>query len=400
MNYNFDKEINRKGTDSVKWDLKNCKAAMWVADMDFEVAPCIQDAVQERTDLHVFGYNQLPKNYYRSIQNWWLQRHKIGYDTKMMQFVNGVIPALSAILGVCSAPGDHIVMLSPIYHTFYEIIEANGRLTSSSQMRLHNEQYEIDWQDLEERIANPRTSIFLLSNPHNPAGILWDKETLEKIGALCAKYNVLVVSDEIHCDIVSPGKQYVPFAKVNRTCKENSIILVSATKAFNIAGLQSACCIIPNAAIRKKVFNEIQARCLHMVNNFGAFATIAAYEYGEDWLDEMNAYVDENKKVAKEFLLEYFPQLTVLEGDATYLMWVDFSKFSKDASIIADQLLKEMGLFVEKGSTYGPGGQSFIRLNVACPRNQMLEGLMLLREGLETRKMQRLLADKGPDILF
>lgn len=394
MKFDFDYEIDRRKTDSLKWDQAMVKAPMWVADMDFEVAPCIQEVVHSRAEHNVYGYTLLPNRFYTSIQKWWLKRHGIGFEKNSMQYVSGVLPAINVLIQRFTIPGENILVMSPVYHMFYHLIERNGRNVQLNPLLYINGSYVIDYKDLEEKLSNAKTTMMILCNPHNPTGNIWDKADLERIGNLCEKYGVLVVSDEIHADIVQPGYSYMPYAKVNDTCFNNSITLVSATKAFNIPGLSSACAIIPNPALCAKAKSAFAQAMITNTDYFSAHASIAAFEKGEEWLDAMNAYVAENKKVAAEFIRESISELEPISSNATYLLWIDFSNVTDDVDGVCEVLKNKEGIYLSKGSEFGPGGEHFVRMNVALPRQQLLENLLSLRGGLHTRTMRRFLEGK------
>ncbi len=391
MKYDFDKVIDRTHTDSLKWDIVDTKYPMWVADMDFETPPFIQEAIEKRVEQGVYGYSLIPNDFYKSIQTWWLERHGIGFDKKMMTYATGVIPALSTLIQRFTAPGDHVVIQAPVYHMFYSLIEQNGRIASVNELKYEQNSYFVDFEDLEMRLADSRTTLLLLCNPHNPTGNIWDRNTLEKIGRLCDKYHVLVISDEIHGDIVQPGFTYIPYTKVNETCFFNSITLVSASKAFNIAGLQSACVIIPNEEICQKARTALQVNHLTSPNAFACRASIAAFTEGEDWLDQMNAYIAENKRITEQFFIESIPSLKVVPGLATYLVWIDCSEMTLDTEKLCLILLKKEGIYLEKGKDFGKNSRAFLRMNVAMPRTKLLEALIALRSGLHTRSMRKYL---------
>ncbi len=391
MKFNFDEVINRKDTNSLKWDLQRVSYPMWVADMDFEVAPCIQDAMERIVNKKIYGYSLMDQDFYKSIQRWWLTRHGIGLDTSMMQFVSGVMPALKIIIERFSAPGEKVIIQTPVYHLFTQTIEECGRQVSINQLMYQDNEYFMDFIDLEKRMADPLTTIMVLCNPQNPTGTLWDKDSLARIGKLADKYGVLVVSDEIHADLVEPGFAYIPYARVNEVCRNNSITLVSASKAFNIAGLQSGCTITPNSSINNQLKTALRKTYITDPNIFAAQASIAAFEDGQAWLDACNAYVAENKKVVEEFLKESIPELTVTKGNATTLLWIDCRNFTENTDDMCDVLIRKEGLFVSKGSQFGPGGQGFIRMNIACPRQLLLEALLALRSGIHSRSMRKTL---------
>ncbi len=390
MKYNFDQEIERKNTNSLKWDFdEHVKIPMWVADMDFEVAPAIRQAVQKKAKLEAYGYSLIPNAFYSSIQNWWLEKHGIGFDREMMSFCKGIVPGLSAAIRRFSAPGEKILIQSPVYHIFYTIIEENGRKVEVNRLQHTTQGYVMNFDDLEQKFADPAVRIFILCNPHNPTGDVWDRATLKKIGELAEKYGVLVISDEIHCDIIQPGFSYVPYMKASPECMNNSITFVSATKAFNIAGLETSCAIVANTSIREPFFRQLALEALTSPNFFSCEASVAAFNESEEWLEEMNQYVFENKVTACEFIHESIPDLVVEPNPATYMLWIDCSNITDDTDDLCDLLLHKYGLFVSKGSQFGENGKAFIRMNVACPSQQMLEGLLSLRDGVRVYKIRK-----------
>lgn len=391
MKYNFDQVINRKDTNSLKWDLRQVDLPMWVADMDFEVAPCIQESIEQIVNNKVYGYSMIDLDFYKSIQRWWLTRHGIGFDTGMMQFVSGLMPAIKVLIDRFSAPGEKVVIQTPVYHLFAQTVQEAGRIVSCNQLMYQDNEYFVDFIDLEKRLSDPLTTILLLCNPQNPTGTIWDKDTLARIGKLCEKYGVLVISDEIHCDLMEPGFSYIPFSRVNDTCRNVSVTLVSASKAFNIAGLQTGCVITPNPSLNSKVKTALQKTYISDPNIFACQASIAAFKDGQAWLDECNAYIAENRNVVIEFFKESLPELIVTKGNASYLLWIDCRNVTKDTGDMCDLLLKKEGLFLSKGKQFGPGGEAFIRMNIACPRQMLLESLLALRTGLHSRSMRKYL---------
>ncbi|MDO4557054.1 MAG: aminotransferase class I/II-fold pyridoxal phosphate-dependent enzyme, partial [Lachnospiraceae bacterium] len=246
MKYDFGKMTQRQGTGSLKWDVAKEELPMWVADMDFETCPEVIDALSERVSHGIFGYNVVTDEYYQSIEDWWSRRHNFVMDKEWMMFCTGVVPAISSIVRKMTTVGENILIQSPVYNIFYNSILNNGRHVLSSDLVYDGNEYHIDFEDLEKKLAMPQTTMMILCNPHNPIGKIWSRETLDRIGQLCAKYNVLVVSDEIHCDIVAPDKEYIPFASVSEVNLMNSITCIAPTKAFNLAGLQTSCIIVPN----------------------------------------------------------------------------------------------------------------------------------------------------------
>ncbi|MCI5822798.1 MAG: pyridoxal phosphate-dependent aminotransferase [Lachnospiraceae bacterium] len=382
MKYDFDKVVNRRDTYSLKWDVKENELPMWVADMDFETAPEIINAIEKRAAHGVFGYTDVPKEWYQAICNWWEMRHHFQMQQDWLMFCTGVIPAISSIVRKLTTPNENVVIQTPVYNIFFNSIVNNGCRVLESPLVYENGLYRIDWEDLEEKLANPQTTLMILCNPQNPAGIIWDQETLEKIGDLCAKHHVTVIADEIHCDLTDPGKEYIPFASVSGNCRENSITCIAPTKTFNIAGLQTAAIMVPNPQLRYKVNRAINTDEVAEPNVFAVTAAIAAYQEGAEWLDELRAYIYENKQTVKQYIQEHIPEITVVDSEATYLLWLDCSKITQDTDIFLKKLRKETGLFLSLGSIYGGNGKCFARMNLACPRATVLDGLHRLEKGV------------------
>lgn len=382
MKYDFDKVVNRRDTYSLKWDVKENELPMWVADMDFETAPEIINAIEKRAAHGVFGYTDVPKEWYQAICNWWEMRHHFQMQQDWLMFCTGVIPAISSIVRKLTTPNENVVIQTPVYNIFFNSIVNNGCRVLESPLVYENGLYRIDWEDLEEKLANPQTTLMILCNPQNPAGIIWDQETLEKIGDLCAKHHVTVIADEIHCDLTDPGKEYIPFASVSGNCRENSITCIAPTKTFNIAGLQTAAIMVPNPQLRYKVNRAVNTDEVAEPNVFAVTAAIAAYQEGAEWLDELRAYIYENKQTVKQYIQEHIPEITVVDSEATYLLWLDCSKITQDTDIFLKKLRKETGLFLSLGSIYGGNGKCFARMNLACPRATVLDGLHRLEKGV------------------
>ena len=388
MKYDFDTLVSREGTNSSKWRMKNDVLPMWVADMDFKAAPEILSVLQKRLDNGVFGYSFIPKEWNEAIKSWWQRRHNVSLENEWMCFCTGVIPAISTAIRRFSSPGDQILVQAPVYHVFFNCIKNNGREILSNDLVYKNGSYEIDFDDLEAKLAQPLTTMMLLCNPHNPIGKIWDKETLKKIGKLCYKHDVLVISDEIHCDITDPGLNYVPFISVSEECKNNSITCISPTKAFNIAGLQSSAVVTPNEKIRARLNAAINYDEVGEANAFAIIATIAAFNEGEAWLDELREYLFENKKVVANFIKEQGLPVKLLPSSATYLLWLDCSAFCEDSSEFMNFLRDKAGLWLNDGNAYR-GDRFFLRMNIATQRKRVLEGLKRLQNGINLYTSKR-----------
>ena len=381
MKYDFDKIIDRRNTGSVKWDVGENELPMWVADMDFATAPAVTEALVKRASHGVFGYSVIPDEWYDAYINWWERRHGLKMEKDALIFCTGVIAAISSAVRKLTTPNENVVIQTPVYNIFFNSIIKNGCRALENRLVYKDGVYSVDLDDLEKKLSDPQTTLMILCNPHNPIGKIWDAGTLEKIGELCKKHHVTVISDEIHCDITVPGKSYVPFASVSRTCREISVTCVAPTKTFNLAGLQTAAIYVPDEGLRNKVRRAVNTDEVAEPNAFAALAAVAAFEKGEEWLDELNAYLAENRNYVDAFLRENLPQVKLVKGEATYLLWLDISKIGK-SSCVARFIREKTGLFVTAGSVYGENGDGFLRMNIACPISLVKDGMKRLSDGI------------------
>ncbi len=386
MNYDFDTVIPRRGTDSLKWDVPERDLPMWVADMDFAVAPEIAEALSRRIKEGVFGYSIITEEWYDAYIGWWRDRHDFLIEKEWLVFCTGVIPAISSAVRKLTTPNEKVLIQTPVYNTFYNCIRNNGRRVLECPLHYENQTYTMDFGALETALSDPETTLMLLCNPQNPAGVIWDRETLEKVGDLCRKYGVTVLSDEIHCDLTEPGKSYVPFASVSETCRDISITLITPTKAFNLAGLKTAAVFASDSVLRHKMWRALNTDEVAEPNSFALPAAVAAFTEGAPWLDALRSYVWENKRWVRDFLSEQTPELTVACSDATYLMWVDGRALPNNGKGLSSFLRNETGLYVMRGEAYGPGGEGFFRMNVACPRSLLMDGMDRLSRGVSKYK--------------
>ena len=381
--YDFDTLVDRRGTGSLKWDIQPGELPMWVADMDFQTAPEVRQALEERVAHGVFGYNIVPPEWYEAYRGWWERRHGLSMEKDWLIFCTGVVPALSSIVRKMTTVGEKVLIQTPVYNIFFNSIVNNGRNVQQCPLHYTGGEYEIDFQALEEALSDPQTSLMILCNPHNPVGKIWDRETLARIGELCAKHHVLVVSDEIHCDITDPGKQYIPFASVNETCRSNSITCIAPTKAFNIAGLQTAAVMVPDPAVRHRVWRGLNTDEVAEPNTLAVCGAVAAFTRGETWLEELRSYLYGNKQAARTFMERELPRVHLVPSQATYLLWLDCSAYTGDSVRLAGFIREKTGLFVSEGAEYGQTGEPFLRVNIACPRQRLMEGLERLKAGLD-----------------
>ena len=383
MKYDFDTIIDRKNTASLKWDVKENELPMWVADMDFRTAPEIIDAIERRVQHGVYGYSIMPDEWYDAYINWWGKRHGLDMERKGLIFCTGVVPAISSVVRKLTTPAEKVLIQTPVYGVFFNCILNNGRQVIENPLKYDGHEYGIDFEDLEEKLSDPQTSLMILCNPHNPIGKIWDRETLAKIGSLCKKHDVTVLADEIHCDLTNPGCEYIPFASVNEECRDISVTAVAPTKTFNLAGLQTAAVYMHDKVLRHKVWRGLNTDEVAEPNAFAVTAAVAAFNEGGGWLDELREYIAGNKAMVGEFLQNELPQVKLVPSQATYLLWLDCVEVTDDAKKMAKFIREETGLFLSDGNQYGGNGNRFVRLNVACPKVTLKDGLERLKAGVE-----------------
>lgn len=383
MKYDFDKIIDRRTTNALKWDGPEHEIPMWVADMDFQTAPAVIEALKRRVENGAFGYSIVPDAWYQAIIGWWERRHGYSIEKEWLIFCTGVIPAITCAVKRLTNVGDRVVVQTPVYNIFFNSILNGGRHPVENYLRYDGENYEMDFENLEQELSHPQTTLMILCNPHNPIGKIWSKEELARVGELCHKYHVTLISDEIHCDLTEPGYTYVPFASVSEVCRNISVTCIAPSKTFNLAGLQSAAVVIPNEDLRAKMERGLNSDEVAEPNAFACDAVIAAYTKGEEWLDELRSYLKANKEIVREFLQNELPQVHMVEGRATYLLWLDCSRVVEDVEGFCEYLRKEHGVYFSAGAHYHGNGTGFIRVNTACPKSQLEEALVRLKRGLQ-----------------
>lgn len=381
MKYSFDSPVNRRGTNSYKWDSAEEEDVLplWVADMDFKTAPAIVEALQERVSHGIFGYTKVPESYYESVIRWFDRRHHWRMQREWMMYTSGVVPALSATIKALTHPGDGVLVMTPVYNCFFSSIRNNGCRIESVPLVYGEQTYRIDWQRLEEAAAKEHVRVLLLCNPHNPACRVWTREELQRIGEICLMHGLRVIADEIHCELVMPGHRYTPFASVDERLRPWTVTCVSPSKAFNLAGLQIATIVCTDKEIRSKIDRAINDNEVCDVNPFGVIATQAAYNEGEDWLQELITYLHENYLFMVEYCKEYLPEFPVAKLEGTYLAWMDCRALNLSSEVLEERLLKECKLWLNAGSMYGAEGDGFMRWNLACPRSRLTEALERFR---------------------
>lgn len=377
MKYDFDKIVARRHSGSYKWDaVPEDTLPLWVADMDFEVAPAVKKALADRVAHGVFGYTQVDDSYYDAVISWYERRHQWAVDRRWMLYTSGVVPAVSCSIKALTLPGENVLVQTPVYNCFFSSIKNQGCQIVENRLVRQDDSYVIDWDDFECKCADEKTTVFLLCNPHNPAGRVWTREELAKMGAICSKHHVFVISDEIHCELVMPGHKFTPFAAVSEENLCNSVTLSSPSKSFNTAGLQIANIICKDEEVRRRIDRVINIFEVCDVNPFGPIALKAAYNESEDWLDALNEYIWGNYQLLRDTFAKQLPKLKVMRLEGTYLAWVDISGLGMTSDEVTEQLLRKGHVFVSNGTLYGKeAGEGFIRINLACPRAVLTEGL-------------------------
>lgn len=381
--YNFDELTNRYNTASSKWDVEENQLPMSIADMDFKTCPAVVNAIEKRIKIGAFGYSYPTDAWKDSIINWWNKFHNFKIERGNIIFSTGVIPSISACVNRLTNVGDNVILMTPVYNIFVNSIVNHGRHLVESPLAYENGVYHIDFLDLEEKLAHPLTTMLILCNPHNPIGKIWSKEELSKIALLCKKHGVVVLSDEIHCDLCDKDTSYTPFGSVSSEAKDNMVMLISASKAFNLAGLQGSAAIVFNEHLFNKVERALNSYEVAEPNFFVIDAMQAAFNEGRDWLNALNTYLEANKNFAKEFIQKELPFLSVVFGNATYLLWIDCSKITDNTDELQAFLAKETGLVLSNGSSYKGNGNLFLRMNVATQRSRLEEGLKRLENGVK-----------------
>ena len=380
--YDFVNAPDRSMTDSVKWHVKKGDLPMSIADMDFKTAPEIIAAMKEKISLGVFGYEWPEDDYFNAVADWYEKEHGHRPEQEWLIFTTGVVPAISAVVRRISHIGDNVLVQAPVYNVFYNSIENNGRHVLSNDLQFDGSNYKINWEDLEQKLALPLTTLMIFCNPHNPVGKVWTQAEVQKIADLCFKHHVVLLSDEIHGDLVRKGPDYTPAFSVNGPARDNVISLVSPSKTFNVAALHAATAIVPDNNLRAMVNRGLNSDEIAEPNLLAIPGTIAAYEHGHDWLQALIKQLNVNFTYAQEFIGNNLPQVKVVSGKATYLIWLDVEQISTDSQELADYLEKKTGLVLSPGSIYRGNGHNFLRMNLACPLAMVKDGLERLKIGL------------------
>jgi len=383
MHDNFDRLIDRRGTDSVKHDLLNRVFGtedvlpMWVADMDFEVPECIRNAIRERVDHPVYGYTFRPERFYEIIAGWIIRRHRWNVDPGWISFSPGVVPALVFCIMAYTDPGDKILIQPPVYFPFFKVVKDHNRELVYNILVKTTDRYEMDFDDLEEKFKSG-VRMMLLCHPHNPAGRVWRQRELETLAGLCVKYNVMVVSDEIHSDLLLFGNRHIPLASLGEEIAAKTVTCIAPSKTFNLAGLHSSALIIPDRDLKTRYDNMLTKLHMGGGNLFGMVAMEAAYLHGEEWLSGLISYLEKNFNYLLDFMGREIPEMVVTPLEATYLAWLDFSFMDLDDEALKKFIIEKARLGLNDGPMFGPGGHGHQRMNIATPMQNLKEGLSRL----------------------
>lgn len=400
MNDSFDTQVDRRGTSSLKWEFMQCgedlmnweqtdrffgedrTLPLWVADMDFPSPKPVVDALIARARHGIYGYSSPTQAFYQSVVGWMRKRHGWKISPDWICTTPGVVPALNMLVRTFVTPGDRVLIQPPVYYPFYGAIENNAAEPATNPLVYQDGRYRMDFADLEAKCRDPRVRMAILCSPHNPVGRVWTREELVRFGKTCIDNDVLVVSDEIHGDLIYKGHEFTPFARISETFAQHSVICTAPSKTFNLAGLHTSCIIIPNHELRARFEKTLQCNGLHSINTFGVVALQAAYDHGEAWLEEVLEYIEGNLEYLEQYVAEHIPQLEVVRPEGTYLVWLDCRKLRLGKWELKRLMLEEAGVYLDEGFIFGPEGEGFERINIACPRAVLVEALDRIRRAI------------------
>lgn len=392
MKYNFDEIIDRTNYHSVKWDelktnfgdIPEDVLPMWIADMEFRSPQPVIEAIKKANEHGIYGYTSRPLSYYQAIIDWMEKRHNWKIKKDWIAYSPGVVPALSLIIRAFCQPGDKVIVQPPVYYPFFRVIENNGCHIVNNSLKLSNKKYFMDYDDLERKVDDSRVRLLILCSPHNPVGRVWQKEELIILGEICLEHNIIVVSDEIHADILFKGYRHLPFASISPAFAHNSITCTAPSKTFNLAGLQTSTIIIPNKKYYKIYENILDSLALDENNFFGLVALEAAYRYGEEWLEQLLSYLNENLEFLMKYFKERIPKIKVIKPEGTYLVWLDCRQLGFNGKDLNNFMIKKARVALDDGYWFGTGGEGFMRINIACPRSFLEEGLKRIERAVSS----------------
>ncbi|MEN2720441.1 PatB family C-S lyase [Capnocytophaga sputigena] len=388
MDYNFDEVVCRKHTDALKLEAlaprwgRTDLLPMWVADMDFKTPPFIVEVMKKRMECEVFGYTARPESWYEAIISWQARRHQWTITKEMISFVPGVVPALAMAVQAFTERGEKVMIQQPVYNPFAQVVRNNHRELVNCPLDLKDGQYHINFEVFEEKIKGCK--LFLFCHPHNPGGRVWTREELQKVAAICAQNNVIIVADEIHADLTLPPYQHIPFATVSEEAAQNSVVFASPSKAFNMAGLATSYAVIANPTLRRRFESYVEGNELAAGNVFAFNTVVAAYNKGEEWLQQMLNYVQGNVDEVIHYIEKYIPQLKVIVPQASYLVFIDFSALQLSQKEIVALCTDKAHLALNDGAIYGEEGKGYMRINLACPRSVVKQALIQLKEAVRS----------------
>jgi len=401
MAYDFDQEVDRRGTNCIKWEFiieddqiifgdhadpkhgEDRLLPMWVADMDFRCPPAVIEALTERAQQGIFGYSYPCDSYFEAVISWIQRRYGWQIERDWIVITPGVVPAVNMAVQSFVKPGQKVLVQRPVYYPFFDAIRLNGAEIVSNSLRLEDGRYVMDFDDLAEKAADPELTMAILCSPHNPVGRVWTAEELARFGQICLENDVLVIADEVHCDLIHSGHTFTSFATVDERFPEKSITCLAASKSFNLAGLKISNIIIPDEALRQEFTTTMMRHGLFGANAFGLVAVEAAYNDGEAWLAAAMEYVEGNYRYMADYIDRYLPQLKVIRPQGTYLVWVDFRALGLDPEARKEMMMEEAKVYLDEGELFGPEGEGFERFNIACPRSIVAEALERIREAIE-----------------
>ena len=392
MNFDFDKVIERRGTDSIKYDFASERGKpdnimpLWVADMDFQAPPCVIDALVDKSRHGIFGYSEVKHDYFEALQGWFSSRFDWNVRPEWLIKTPGVVYAINIAIRSLTKPDEAVLIQQPVYYPFAESIKANGRRLVINELKYDNCKYTIDFTDFEEKIIREKVKLFILCSPHNPVGRVWTKQELTRLGEICARHGVFVVSDEIHSDFTYSGHKHHVFTNLEADFSDFSIICTAPTKTFNLAGLQISNIFISNTKIRRLFREELRRSGYSQANVMGLVACRAAYSEGKEWLEQLQEYLTGNVAFLRKFLSERLPQIRLVEPEGTYLVWIDFKDLGLDEDSLENLIVNDAGLWLDGGTMFGASGSGFQRINIACPRSILENALISLEKAINKQK--------------
>ncbi len=400
MKYDFDREIDRKGTQSVKWEYvpneehtgidateqffgEDRILPMWVADMDFPAPQPVIEALEARARHGIFGYTAPAESYFQAVIDWMQRRH--GWEIKSDWIVTtpGVIPGLNALVRTFVPEGEKVIIQPPVYHPFYFAVENNHRVLAFNPLKYENHTYTMDFADLEEKVKDPQVKMLILCHPHNPVGRVWTEEELTRLGEICLANDVLVVSDEIHCDLLYRGVKFTPYGSIREEFAQNAVICTAGSKTFNLAGLHHSNLIVPNPELRRQFATTLSRLGMFGNNIFGVLALETAYNQGEEWLEQLLDYLDANRQYLEDYIADHIPQIKVVKPEGTYLVWLDCRGLGLNKDELQTFMREKARLYLDEGYVFGPEGEGFERVNIACPRHILADALERIKEAVQ-----------------